>query len=128
MKEEKKMQKIEAHKKMIRDIKFTVDNSKIVTVSDDFTIAVFDVIKFQKYVDLAGHKGNINSVDCHPNDKSKIITGSYDRTVKVWDIEQKTCLHTINFSENVWCVRFSHDGSLIGASNIVFYLFSTISH
>lgn len=111
------MQKIEdVHYKQIRDIAFTADNSKIVSVADDFTIAIFDLIRFQKYTSLSGHKGNINCVHAHPKDKSKILTGSYDRTVKVWDIESRTCTQTINFTENVWSAKFSHDGTLIGAS------------
>lgn len=113
--EDKKSNKTEAHKKQIRDISFTADSRKVVTVSDDYTIGIFDVEKFSKYAELSGHKGIINSVDCHPKDKSRIVTASYDRTVKIWDIEKKTCLETINMPENVLCVRYSHDGELIGA-------------
>jgi len=117
MKEDKKMQKIEdVHHKQIRDIAFTADNNKIVTVADDFTIVIFDLVKFQKITSLSGHKGNINCVNAHPKDKSKIVTGSYDRTVKVWDIESKTCTQTITLASNVWSVKFSHDGSLVGAA------------
>ena len=119
MKEDKKVQTVNnLHFKQIRDLTFTADNAKIVSVADDFTIVVFDLIKFQKITSLSGHKGNINCVDAHPKDKSKILTGSYDRTVKVWDIESKTCTQTINFTENVWSAKFSHDGGIIGASKI----------
>jgi len=116
MQNDQKMHKIEdVHFKQIRDIAFTADNTKIVSVADDFTIGVFDLVKFQKITSLSGHKGNINSVNTHPKDKSKIVTGSYDRTVKIWDIESKTCTQTINLTANVWSVKFSHDGELVGA-------------
>ena len=86
MKDEKKTHhKIEAHKKQVRDVCFTADNTRVVSVSDDYTIGVFDVIKNMKICELSGHKGNINTVHCHPTDKSKVITGSYDRTLRIWD-------------------------------------------
>jgi len=119
MKEDKKMHKIdEVHHKQVRDIAFTADNNKIVSVADDFSIVVFDLIKYQVASRMGGHKGNINSVNAHPKDKSKIVTASYDRTVKVWDIDSKTCTLTINFTENVWSAKFSHDGAIVGAGKM----------
>jgi coatomer protein complex subunit alpha (xenin) len=115
MKNDKKAAKLEAHKKQIRDLSFTADNTRIVSVADDYAISIFDIIKNEKIYELSGHKGNINTVHCHPTDKTKVLTASYDRTLRIWDLEKRECLHSITLTENIWCARFSHDGSAFGA-------------
>jgi len=116
LKEENKLYNFQAHHKMIRDIKFTNDNQKIITVSDDQMINLYDLTKMQQALTLTGHKGNINSVDCDPVNKGLIMTGSYDRTVKLWDLNERSCTQTLTFSDNVWTSKFSYDGKIIGSA------------
>ena len=49
MKNDKKPSKVEAHKKQIRDICFTADNTRIISVADDYAISVFDIISNDKF-------------------------------------------------------------------------------
>jgi len=116
LKDENKMYTFQAHQKMIRDIKFSGDGLKILTVSDDQTVNVHDMAKLQLITSLTGHKGNINSVDCDPVNKNQIVTASYDRTVKFWDINDRKCSQTLTFQDNIWTSKFSHDGKVVGAA------------
>ncbi len=64
-----------------------------------------------------GHEGNILSV-CYSPDRHFILSGSQDRTAKLWDIKTKNCLRT--FKDHQYRVDrafFNPDGSLIYTLN-----------
>lgn len=50
---------------------------------------------------LKGHKRSVNRVCWHPEDPHLLITGSHDRTVKLWDIRErsKPCANFVNSAE-----------------------------
>ena len=84
------------------------DSSQLVSVSDDLHINVIDVTKWQILLTLTGHKSNINSVDVNPQNHNLILTSSYDKTVKVWDLRNNQVVHNINsHSDNVWTAKFN---------------------
>jgi WD40 repeat protein len=58
------------------------------------------------------HAEYIKSLAISP-DGSKLLTGSSDHTVKLWDIQSGAVLHTFNHQLAVESVAFSHDGSKI---------------
>ena len=45
---------------------------------------------------LRGHLGWISSVSWSPSSEYSLCSGSYDGTVRVWDIRSKGPLYTIN--------------------------------
>ena len=59
------------------------------------------------------HVGHIWSVDMS-RDWTLALSGSEDKTIKLWDINTGECLRTFNgHSDTVRCVRFGHDGSYL---------------
>lgn len=67
---------------------------------------------------FTGHKGNINCVDCSPKDNKIIMTCSYDKSIKLWDLNSKSCIDTINYhQDNVWVSKFSHDSKIIASGS-----------
>eukprot|EP00298_Acanthocystis_sp_HF-20_P001308 c11709_g1_i1.p1 GENE.c11709_g1_i1~~c11709_g1_i1.p1 ORF type:complete len:128 (-),score=44.37 c11709_g1_i1:26-409(-) len=55
-----------------------------------------------KVIRLKGHSDNIRSL-CLSQDGTKIISGSSDHTIKIWDIGQQSCIGTIrNHLDSVW--------------------------
>jgi ankyrin repeat protein len=59
---------------------------------------------------LNGHTGPVYCVSISPDGKFA-VSGSYDKTCKVWDLQSGKELHTLNGHTNyVWCVSISPDG------------------
>ena len=62
---------------------------------------------------LLGHSGNVSSVAYSPDGK-RIVSGSWDKTVRVWDAQTGEALHTLEgHSTVVTSVAYSPDGKRI---------------
>ncbi len=47
-----------------------------------------------KCIDLLGHRGSISKVQCGPDNIA--LSASYDKTVKVWDLDSSQCISTLS--------------------------------
>jgi len=64
---------------------------------------------------LTGHD---NQLYCVQFDEDKIVSGSEDETMKVWDIASGKCLKTLKgHTSGVWCLQFWHDRLLSGSED-----------
>ena len=62
---------------------------------------------------LEGHSGYVESVAYSP-DGTKIISGSTDKTIKIWNANTGECLQTLEgHLDIIWSVAFSPDGTKI---------------
>ncbi|PSK60590.1 hypothetical protein B9Z65_740 [Elsinoe australis] len=65
---------------------------------------------------LRTFKGHSNGVMCLQFDESILATGSYDATIKIWDIETGTCLRTLTgHTSGIRCLQFD-DTKLMSGS------------
>ena len=72
-----------------------------------------DVTKFKRLKTLEGHSHWVNSVAYSP-DGTKIISGSFDGIIKIWDVNTGECLKTLEGHEySVNSVAYSPDGTKI---------------
>ena len=73
----------------------------------------YDVTNFTCLKTLEGHSDSVRSIAYSP-DGTKIVSGSYDETIKIWDANTGKCLKTLeghlSFVESV---AFSPDGTKI---------------
>lgn len=61
-------------------------------------------------------RGHTNGVTCLQFDQNILATGSYDRTIKIWNIETGECIRTLEgHNDNVRTLQFD-DGKLISGS------------
>lgn len=62
-------------------------------------------------------RGHTNGVMCLQFDETVLITGSYDSTVKVWDIETGEELRTLRgHTSGIRCLQFDETGKLVTGS------------
>lgn len=102
------------HEKDVLAVAFSPDHRQIVSGGRDNVARVWNV-KGECVGELRGHTDWISSICFFPTTAtSKIITGSWDGTAKIWDLENFSCLHTLESKHNgyVTTVTVSPDGSL----------------
>jgi ribosome biogenesis protein YTM1 len=62
------------------------------------------VVKVEKG-SLEGHGGTVSCMQFDPNENT-LYTGSWDHSVRVWDVEQQTNVHTMNCEKIVACMDY----------------------
>jgi WD40 repeat protein len=61
---------------------------------------------------LAGHTGTITSIAITPDSKS-IVSGSLDKTIRVWDLDTGECLQVLHQGAGVRTVSITSDGGKV---------------
>ncbi len=85
-KESAPLREFDAHKGPIHSVRF-INDTQIVTGSDDRTAHVYDYLTETRVATLTGHTDYVRSVTALGD---LIFTGGYDHEVRVWDIREST--------------------------------------
>jgi WD40 repeat protein len=107
---------------MLRSIAFSPDGLRMVTVSDDRSVRVWNVANPSRAAPigppLTGHQDEVTSVAISPKDLV-FVTGSDDQTVRQWNLDP---VHPTGRGrplngahDEVYSVAFNPDGSLLAA-------------
>jgi serine/threonine protein kinase len=102
---------LRSHHTTVSAVLFTSDSQRLVSVSHDRTINVWDRTSWTLRHHLTGHVGRIRMAAIAPNDRI-VATGDDLGIVKLWDIElgrELLQLEPLSFSE-VSGLRFTVDG------------------
>ena len=75
----------------------------VASTSDDRTCIVHDIPSSRSIV-LAGHLNNVRGCTWHTELPYMIITGSWDASIRLWDIRSATCIRSIfDHHTDVYC-------------------------
>ncbi|CAI2365907.1 unnamed protein product [Moneuplotes crassus] len=118
---------IKSHSAPIRAIDFSKDGSMLLTGSDDKTLKTWNLkqrkIKGRDRIfatfssSILGHTNWIRSAQFSP-DARLIVSGSDDKTVKLWDIAKKKNLNSfVDHLDIVRDVRFHPDGTCVASGS-----------
>jgi WD40 repeat protein len=65
-------------------VKFSKDNSYILQASEDNRVVLYDLATKNEIMSLRGHSRPVVSIDVHPTEKGRLVSGSADGLVKIW--------------------------------------------
>jgi len=94
----------------VRAVAISPDDSKILTIDGlklDLWTSTGQLVR-----EFAGHTGGIYSLAFSP-DGSKAVSGSMDKTARVWDLDTGECLVLSGLPGTVHSVEFSPDGTKV---------------
>jgi len=93
------------------DWKNTLDEAK------DFDARVFDPTG-RRLATLKGHRDSISQVAFSPVDKNLVLTASFDRTARLWDVRKATCVATFFHDGAIRSAEFSPTGDRIVTASL----------
>lgn len=79
----------------ITSASFDMSEKLILAASNDEACRIWSLTEQRLRHTLTGHTGKVLSAKFFSADSSKIVSGSHDRTLKVWDLRSKVCTKTI---------------------------------
>ena len=97
-----KIGEMTGHTDWLRSLAF-FDATKIVSVSSDQTVKVWDIATKQRIKTIAFNHTNVNSITI-TSDGKYIITGSWDEIIRVWSVSTGECVKSITFF-NKWITQ-----------------------
>lgn len=88
--------------------------------SEDGTIGVWQVGRWECLRTLKGHKGCVNCVSIHPSGKLALSVGK-DKTLRTWNLMTAKCAYVTNIKADADSVNWSPDGTvyLVSVNNKV---------
>jgi WD40 repeat protein/uncharacterized caspase-like protein len=115
---------INAGNTAISQVAFSPDGKLLASANWNRTIGLWDAQTGKSIATLTGHRDGINSIAWSNQDPESdsywLVSGSEDKTVKIWQIinNQPKLLHTLTgHQDSVKIVAFSPDGRLIASGS-----------
>lgn len=98
---------IEEHDRFVNVVRYSPDGEKFASGGADGKLIIFDGKTAEKLYELAGsgaqqqaHSGSVYSL-CWDPTSQMILTVSGDKTAKIWNVAEKTCMRTYKFGDQV---------------------------
>jgi WD40 repeat protein len=115
---------LKPHHHLLRSLSFTEDSTKLLTASDDCMLSVIDIASEKVVSVLEGHKEAVSGVRCHPEDSRVVISCSFDKSFKSWDLRMKGCTGTQNTGSQVWSCAVLGKQVLVGGDNSILSVYA----
>lgn len=101
------------HSKSVNDVKASKDKQFIASAGDDNVVQVRDA-GGNLLLTYMGHTQPVYTVEWAPDNSSRIVTASADKSVQIWNATSgMTLLSLLGHSNTVWAAGWSPDGKYI---------------
>ena len=101
-------------------VAFSPDGSQIATGDSNGSVCLWRIADAQPLRVLTGHSNSVRCVEFSPlaGDRQLLASASYDRTIKIWDVNTGECLQTLaGHTEVVWTLSWQADGRLLASGS-----------
>lgn len=109
---------LKGHTNAIMEIHWSRDSSQIYSCSADKSVSIFDVKTGERTRRWRGHTGVVNSCQVVRRGPELAVSGSDDRTVKIWDSRDKHAVHSFDNDYQVTSVCFSENGDMVYSAGL----------
>jgi WD40 repeat protein len=104
-----------AHNHIVTSVRFSSDDSFLVTSSADSNIRIFSKRNGKLFSNIKQASG-VSYMDLSPDNKF-IAAGSFDSKLRIYGVEDRSLLHTLSGHKGtIWTVAFSPDGKRVASS------------
>lgn len=119
---DKPIKTFQGHTNEVNAIKWDPQGNLLASCSDDMTLKIWSMKQDSCVHDLQAHSKEIYTIKWsptgpgtdNPNMSLILASASFDSTVRLWDVERGSCLHTLTkHTEPVYSVAFSPDGKFL---------------
>ncbi|KAF4609663.1 hypothetical protein D9613_011960 [Agrocybe pediades] len=91
----------DAHCGAVNSVTYSRDGTKIISGVNSGAICVLDAEMGNILASITGHTRNVASVAVSPDD-SKFVSGSWDRSVRVWQLDILTSPESLRSAPTIW--------------------------
>jgi WD40 repeat protein len=98
-----------------------------VAVSGDIVVSgtvsgnlfIHDIATGRVLRELSGHKSHVHSVSISEDDPRRIVSSSWDRTVRIWDAQTGRCLCVLaEHTDQVFCTATTASGACVASGSM----------
>jgi U3 small nucleolar RNA-associated protein 15 len=111
------MRTFTGHSKAVHVARFAGDGSRLFTASDDGRALCWDVAAEAQLCALEGHTDFVRSGALSPASPHTFATGSYDHSVKLWDVKSARCVMTLRHVAPVEDLVLLPGGALLASAS-----------
>ncbi|KJP88931.1 hypothetical protein AK88_01425 [Plasmodium fragile] len=111
---------LEGHEKGVNCCAFHPNLPIIASGSDDKLVKLwrYNENKCWELDTLRGHFNNVSSLIFHQTNDDLLLTNSEDRTIRIWDITKRACVHTFRReNDRFWVLSLKPNSNLIASGH-----------
>jgi U3 small nucleolar RNA-associated protein 15 len=115
-KERRMLRVFKGHEKAIHVAKFSPDRHHIYSGSDDRTVRYWDLPTETQVLSFTEHRDRVKCGTVSAATPDIWVSGSYDHTVKLWDVRANECIRTLEHGSPVEDVLMYPSGTVLVSS------------
>lgn len=99
--------------------RWSIDGTKVISGGADKQVKIFD-LQSQTAQQIGVHDDSVRAVryvECGPTNTQVVASGSWDKTLKYWDMRSPQPVSTITLPERVYCMDSSQKLLVIGCAD-----------